>query len=67
VGKSKIKVEEIPSFWKGIEITPLPEDYEILEEYSIREDLAGVVIASPRSATLEPTYFVKEVQLSPEG
>jgi len=66
VGKSKIKVEEIPSFWKGIEIIPLPEDYEILEEYPIREDLAGVVIASPRSATLEPTYFVKEVQLSPE-
>ncbi|HDD39681.1 MAG TPA: protein kinase [Nitrososphaeria archaeon] len=62
----KVAVEEIPSLWKGIEVKPLPEDYHVLEEYSIREDLAKVVIASPPGSTLEPMYFVIEVPLSPE-
>ena len=63
---AKKKLEEIPSPWKGIEIRPLPEDYQVLERYSIREDLAEVVIASPPGPTIEPVYFVVEAQLSPE-
>ena len=66
MAKKKLKVEEVPNPWKGIEIRPIPEDYEIIEQYSIRENLAEVVIATPPGPTVEPTYFVKEAQLTPE-
>ena len=62
----KIKLEEIPSPWKGIEVKPVPEDYEILERYAIREGLAEVVIATPPGPTIEPVYFSMEAPLSPE-
>ncbi|HDD66313.1 MAG TPA: protein kinase, partial [Nitrososphaeria archaeon] len=62
----KIKLEEIPSPWKGIEVKPVPEDYEILERYAIREGLAEVVIATPPGPTIEPAYFSIEAPLSPE-
>ncbi|MCD6236011.1 MAG: type II/IV secretion system ATPase subunit, partial [Thaumarchaeota archaeon] len=57
---------EVPEPWKGIEIRPLPEDYEILERYSVRENLAEVTIATPPGPTIEPTYFVEEVKLTPQ-
>ena len=62
----KIKLEEIPSPWKGIEVKPLPEDYEVLERYAIREGLAEVAIATPPGPTIEPVYFSMEAPLSPE-
>ena len=62
----KVKLIEVPNPWKGIEIKPIPEDYEILDRYVIREGLAEVMIATPPGQTVEPTYFAIEVQLSPE-
>ncbi|RLG01639.1 MAG: protein kinase [Thaumarchaeota archaeon] len=63
--KSKKEEEEYEFFWKGIEVKPVPEDYEIIDGYPIREGYAEVVIATPPGPTPEPTYFVKEVQLEP--
>ena len=60
------KVEKVPEPWKGIEIRSMPDDYEILETYPVRENLAEVVIATPPGPTIEPTYFIKEVGLAPE-
>ena len=54
-----------PELQHGIEVKPLPENYKILESYPIRIGFAEVVIASPPGPTVEPTYFVKEVQLTP--
>ncbi|MEM4498375.1 MAG: ATPase, T2SS/T4P/T4SS family, partial [Nitrososphaerota archaeon] len=62
----KGKVEELPNPWKGIEVKPIPENYEILDRYPIREGLAEVVIASPPVETPEPTYFAVEIQLMPQ-
>ncbi|MCD6312498.1 MAG: type II/IV secretion system ATPase subunit, partial [Thaumarchaeota archaeon] len=62
----KVKLVEVPNPWKGIEIKPVPEDYEVLDRYAIREGLAEVIIATPPGQTVEPTYFAIEVQLSPE-
>ncbi len=62
----KGKVEELPNPWKGIEVKPIPENYEILDRYPIREGLAEVVIATPPTETPEPTYFAVEIQLMPQ-
>jgi flagellar protein FlaI len=62
----KGKSEEPPNPWKGIEVKPVPEDYEVLDRYAIREGLAEVVIATPPGETPEPTYFAVEVQLTPQ-
>ena len=63
--KSKKEEEEYELFWKGIEVKPVPEDYEVIDGYPIREGYAEVVIATPPGPAPEPTYFVKEVQLEP--
>ncbi|MEM3897243.1 MAG: type II/IV secretion system ATPase subunit [Nitrososphaerota archaeon] len=62
----KDRIEEAPNPWKGIEVKPIPEDYEVLDRYPIREGLAEVVIASPPAETPEPTYFAAETQLMPQ-
>ncbi|MEM0329512.1 MAG: type II/IV secretion system ATPase subunit [Nitrososphaerota archaeon] len=62
----KGKVEELPNPWKGIEVKPIPENYEVLDRYPIREGLAEVVIATPPTETPEPTYFAVEIQLMPQ-
>ncbi len=49
--------------WEGIEVKPLPHDYEIRRRYPIREGLAEVIIASPPGKFAEPTYFCVEVPL----
>ncbi len=64
--KKKDKIKEVPNPWKGVEIRPIPKNYEILERYPIKEGIAEVVIASHSSQMVEPEYFATEVQLSPE-
>ncbi|MDW7986780.1 MAG: type II/IV secretion system ATPase subunit [Nitrososphaerota archaeon] len=48
----------------GVRVDPVPPDYEILQRYPIREDLAEVVIAAKPGIILEPIYFVREVELT---
>lgn len=66
MGGRKGKSEEPPNPWRGIEVTSIPEDYEVLDRYVIREGLAEVVIATPPGETPEPTYFTTEAQLTPQ-
>jgi len=58
------KKREEPKPIQGIKVEPLPPDYKVLERYAIREGLAEVAIATPPGTTVEPTYFVEEVQLT---
>ncbi|MEM0205101.1 MAG: type II/IV secretion system ATPase subunit [Nitrososphaerota archaeon] len=64
--KRKPKPKKIPNPWEGIEVKPIPEGYEVLERYPIKEGIAEVVIVAHHSEVMEPEYFAKEVQLSPE-
>jgi flagellar protein FlaI len=66
LAKKRGKLEEPPNPWKGIEVKPVPEEYEVLDRYAIREGLAEVVIATPPGEVPEPTYFAVEVQLTPQ-
>ena len=49
--------KRVPDSWEGIEVKPVPYDYDILARYSIREGLAEVIIATPPGKFVEPTYF----------
>jgi len=62
--KKKPEEEEQKKEKKGVEILPLRDDYKVLERYTIVENFADVVIASPRTDVLEPVYFVVEVPLT---
>ncbi len=66
IWRSKAKPKEVPTLWKGIEIRSIPEGYEILERYAIKEGVAEVVIATHSKEVVGPEYFAREVQLSPE-
>lgn len=62
----KSKPKEVPNPWKGIVIKSIPQGYEVIERYPIREGIAEVVIAASQGQILEPEYFAVEIQLSPE-
>jgi len=53
--------KKVVDSWEGIEVKPLPHDYDIISRYPIREGLAEVVIATPPGKFAEPTYFCSEV------
>jgi flagellar protein FlaI len=63
-GKRPAPQKKVVDFWEGIEVKPLPHDYDILSRYSIREGLADVVIAAPPGKFVGPTYFCSEVPLN---
>jgi len=64
MGEKKRATQKVVDSWEGIEVKPVPYDYDILARYSIREGLAEVVIASPPGRFVEPTYFCSEAPLN---
>jgi flagellar protein FlaI len=64
MGEKKPATQKVVDSWEGIEVKPVPYDYDILARYSIREGLAEVVIASPPGRFVEPTYFCSEAPLN---
>jgi flagellar protein FlaI len=64
MGEKKPATQKVVDSWEGIEVKPVPYDYDILARYSIREGLAEVVIATPPGRFVEPTYFCSEVPLN---
>lgn len=61
--KEKKKREEM-KIDKGIRVEPIPQDYEVLQRYPVREEFAEVVIAAKPGIVMEPVYFVREVELN---
>ncbi|MCL7402516.1 MAG: Flp pilus assembly complex ATPase component TadA [Thaumarchaeota archaeon] len=61
--KEKKKEEEL-KINKGIRVDPIPQDYEVLQSYYVREGFAEVVIAAKPGIVAEPVYFVREVELN---
>ena len=65
MGEKKTAAQKkVVNSWEGIEVKPLPHDYDIISRYPIREGLAEVVIATPPGKFAEPTYFCCEVPLN---
>mgnify|MGYP000474583610 CR=1 FL=1 len=61
--KKKEKKEEVK---EPVIYLPLKEEYEIVEEYWIKEPYARVVIATIPELGYQKTYFVQEEKLTPD-
>ena len=61
--KKKKKKEEVK---EPVIYLPLKEEYEIVEEYWIKEPYARVVIATIPELGYQKTYFVQEEKLTPD-
>ncbi|MCS7118396.1 MAG: type II/IV secretion system ATPase subunit [Thaumarchaeota archaeon] len=64
--KEQVRKKPVQDSWVGIEVQPVPMDYDVLSRYSIREGYAEVVIASPPGRVVEPKYYCVEVPLEPK-
>lgn len=58
--KKKEKKPEVPP----ITITPIPPDYDTIEEYWIKEPFAKVIVAQPPEKGVSPRYFIEEITLA---
>jgi len=63
--KKKGKIEEKEER-KGILVTPIPQDYEKLTEYWIKEPFVKIVIMRPSEKGSGPVYFIDEIPLEEE-